>query len=128
MQIGGAYLQVLCDRFARPIQDAAQIVPLAGTLHLNQNLLLIARLHQQIHPIELILFAFLVALAFKNRFDLNLFLEQLGQESFQDIKIRWVSQDMLDGSVKPDQSVCRSHTVMISIFSNTREGGEAVSE
>lgn len=77
---------MLDDSFSGGKQDAVKIVFLTIGLQLDDNQLAFAVESQQIDPIELSASEFLVAFRFQNLLNFDVFFEQFGQETFQNIK------------------------------------------
>ena len=68
---------VLHDHLGRPIQHPMEVVGFAGILDFDDDQLALVIFHEDIHPVELVVLGFLISFAFKDLFDLEIFMEQL---------------------------------------------------
>ena len=103
--IGLALVDMFRNGFGYAIQDAFQIICLAGILHFDQDNLSLGILCLDIHPVVLVPFGLLVPFAFQDLHDLHRLTEEDGQEPFQHTKVSLLPEQTLDGPIESDIQV-----------------------
>ena len=101
---------MLGDGLAGAVEDALQVIELAGELHLDDDQVALAVLGLDVDAVEPVGVRLLVRLALEQLHDVDLLIEEHGDEALEDAEIGLVAEDMLYGPVKPDISVVLLHT------------------
>ena len=104
-----AYIVTLRDCPASAVIYSIQVMELAGELHLDDDQVALAVLGLDVDAVEPVGVRLLVRLALEQLHDVDLLVEEHGDEALEDAEIGLVAEDMLYGPVKPDISVVLLH-------------------
>ena len=93
---------VVGDHFGDTVEHTLDEMDLARQLHLDDDELATAVACHDIDAVVLVVDVILVALAFEDLLNFNLFADEDGHEAFQHVEIGLVAQHALGGPVKTD--------------------------
>ncbi len=100
--IGLSLRDVFNNHFGGSEKHALEVVGLPGILDFNDYQVPVLVFNQDIYPVELVVSGFLIAFTFKDLLNFDVLVQQFGEESFQDIKIGFVSKQPLHCPVEPN--------------------------
>ena len=84
-------LNMLRDGFGNAEEDALQIVYLTRVLHLDDDDFVLTVARFDVHAVEFVVFALLVALAFQYLDDADRLAQQHGEETFEHAEVGFVA-------------------------------------
>ena len=100
---------MLGDGLGDTVEDALQVVQLAGVLYLDDDDFALAVLGFDVHTVELVVLCLLVAFAFEYFQYMDGFSKEYGQKTFEHAEIRFLAEQTFDCPVKSDILVLQSH-------------------
>ena len=106
-----AQADMLGNGFGNAIEDALQVVQLAGVLYLHDDDFALAVQCFDVHTVELVICGLLVALALKQLDDGNLLIQKYGEEAFEHTEVGFLAKEALHRPVKTDISVRLIHII-----------------
>lgn len=92
---------MLRDGLSLSVVNAFYVVKYANDLYFYDNDFPFAVFGFYVYPVELVVLALLVALAFQYLHDLSLIIEKHRQQSLEHTEVRLISQQPFNGPVKP---------------------------
>ena len=90
------------DRLRHAVKDTFQIMDFACVLDFDNDDLAFAVERLDVNAIELIVSAFLIALAFEDFHDFDLFTQHNSQETVEHVKVSLLAQQTLDSPIEPN--------------------------